>query len=179
MSSILQLSGQIGNWTVLRAVSGQRSREWLVRCVCGKKRQLETNRVLRQKSCGCKTPELIAARNRKYAHPAQTEVYLGYKRDAKKRGFRWALSREFFLGLTQRNCHYCGVVPSRKRAHSGEVFTYNGVDRVNSSKGYIKQNVVPCCSICNRAKSDSSVEVFLAWARRIVAYQQEKFSIGV
>ncbi len=179
MPPLLQLPEQVGNWTVLKAVSGRRSSEWLVRCVCGTKRRLDGYRVRHQKSCGCKTSELIAARNRKYAHPAQTEVYLGYKRDAKKRDLKWALSREFFLALTQRNCHYCGVAPFRERTHSGEIFVYNGVDRVNSAKGYTKRNVVPCCLICNRAKSDSPVEVFLVWAKRIFQHQSQKPSIGV
>src|SRR5208282_755064 len=81
---------------------------------------------------------------------------------------------EFHSGsikLTQLPCNYCGELPSRTKTMTGEVFSYNGIDRVDSSRGYVRRNVVSCCSICNRAKSDSPVEVFLAWATRIAAYQ--------
>jgi len=172
MPPLIDMRGQrIGNFLVLRAVPGRRCTEWMVRCICGKKKRLVRHRILVSKSCGCMTAGFIAARNRKHVHPAQTAVYWQYRRDALKRKLRWGLSRETFLKLTQLPCNYCGELPSRTKTMTGEVFSYNGIDRVDSSRGYVRRNVVSCCSICNRAKSDSPVEVFLAWATRIAAYQ--------
>lgn len=37
---------------------------------------------------------------------------------------------------------------------------HNGIDRVDSSKGYTLDNCVPCCSKCNYAKHEMSVEEF-------------------
>jgi hypothetical protein len=39
-------------------------------------------------------------------------------------------------------------------------YIYNGVDRVDSSKGYVKENVVPCCKWCNIAKGNKSAAEF-------------------
>ena len=40
---------------------------------------------------------------------------------------------------------------------------FNGVDRVNSNKGYILENCVSCCSWCNFSKSNRTVEEYKNW----------------
>jgi len=47
---------------------------------------------------------------------------------------------------------------------------YSGLDRVDSSRGYVHGNVVPCCGECNYAKQDLSVDDFLASVARIQAH---------
>lgn len=51
----------------------------------------------------------------------------------------------------------------------------NGVDRVDSSRGYDKENIVPCCKICNRSKSDMSESDFIAWGLRLGDHLRAKF----
>jgi hypothetical protein len=46
-------------------------------------------------------------------------------------------------------------------------YTYNGLDRVNNSKGYTRTNVVPCCIICNNAKRTLSLSEFLEWIGQV------------
>jgi hypothetical protein len=46
-------------------------------------------------------------------------------------------------------------------------FTYSGIDRIDSSIGYIEGNVVSCCSKCNTAKSDMPFDEFRVWAIRL------------
>lgn len=46
-------------------------------------------------------------------------------------------------------------------------FLYNGIDRVDSKKGYVAGNVVTCCRNCNQAKSDKSIDEFEEWAIRL------------
>ncbi len=94
-----------------------------------------------------------------------------YRVGANRRGILFALSepecRQLFIAV----CWYCGCAPGRvKRTKSrfkSETFVYNGIDRLNSSCGYESGNVVTCCPICNRAKSDLSLDEFLAWVDRI------------
>jgi len=43
-----------------------------------------------------------------------------------------------------------------------------GLDRVDSSAGYVFANVVSCCVVCNRMKLDHSQEAFIEHCRRIV-----------
>ena len=47
---------------------------------------------------------------------------------------------------------------------------YSGIDRVDSSKDYNIDNVVPCCAMCNLAKRNYSDEDFLKWIKRVYEY---------
>lgn len=45
-------------------------------------------------------------------------------------------------------------------------YIYNGLDRLDNSMGYCKDNVVSCCKTCNRAKWTMNKEPFIAWVKR-------------
>lgn len=90
---------------------------------------------------------------------------------SKEKGFDLLL--EDFISISTKNCHYCNSEPTRTRGHrewSAEVFS-NGLDRVDSSMGYLINNIVPCCKYCNFAKLDRSEMEFLEWAKRLMDYQ--------
>ena len=96
-----------------------------------------------------------------------------YRRHAQCRGLAWVLTGKDFDRLTAQDCHYCGQSPasvSRSGLYDGGVFTYNGIDRVDNTLGYIAGNVVPCCKICNNAKKDLPLEEFMAWIARLTEY---------
>jgi hypothetical protein len=114
------------------------------------------------KSCGC-------ARTAPGNQMDITRIWNTYRRDARRRGIAFDLPRTTFEGMLRLPCHYCGVGPSNctpRTAHGGG-FLYTGIDRVDSSSGYTESNTAPCCATCNRAKSDSSVEAFRAWIKRL------------
>lgn len=79
--------------------------------------------------------------------------------------------------MTSANCHYCGIAP-QSIASPGKQYTealvtfyiYNGIDRVDNTKGYTLDNCVTCCINCNRAKMDRSLEEFLAHVTRIATH---------
>ena len=103
-------------------------------------------------------------------HSEVTAIILGYKRHAINRGFVWMLSREDVLNTIFKNCFYCESPPSntKKTKNSiGSGLQYNGIDRVDSSIGYIKSNIVPCCKTCNIAKQNLSIDQFKMWAIRL------------
>ena len=63
--------------------------------------------------------------------------------------------------MISQNCHYCGEKPKelladKQRNASDIPFKRNGIDRVDNSKGYTIDNVIPCCRNCNIAKSTMS-----------------------
>jgi hypothetical protein len=62
---------------------------------------------------------------------------------ASKRGYSMDLQYDDFKDLVLTSCYYC------KSQIEGEV---NGIDRVDNSKGYSKENCVACCQVCNRIK---------------------------
>jgi hypothetical protein len=49
-------------------------------------------------------------------------------------------------------------------------YIYNGIDRLNKNKGYIIQNCVSCCKICNRAKSDMTYNKWLKYLKNLKNY---------
>lgn len=79
------------------------------------------------------------------------------------------------MKLFTSKCFYCGCSPSRTRKIKrgyGE-FTYNGIDRKNSSLGYTLDNCVPCCTFCNLTKSNTSFDDFILWIRTVYNKTQE------
>ena len=127
---------------------------WKCICHCGKVSFHEGYRVRNGtiKSCGCS----------RTTSDKQTsglkKMYQDYKHNA------WATMKKFeisfvqFERLTKKNCYYCKQSPEQRF----RVFHFkaNGLDRKDNNKGYLLTNVVPCCSICNRAKGTMSFADF-------------------
>lgn len=86
-----------------------------------------------------------------------------YKSNAKVRNISWELTDSEFLELVTKSCAYCG--------HTQE---YNGIDRIDSNKGYTVNNCVPCCNWCNTMKLDHTLEEFLQHITNIYNFQKEK-----
>lgn len=111
------------------------------------------NKACKDGYCGeCKHCQNTAKENR----------YNLYKKGAKARGLEFKIDKENFYTLTQQPCVYCG-----------ELNEYNGLDRIDSSIGYTIENVVPCCSICNKMKLDHSKEFFFEHIKKIIKYQED------
>lgn len=88
--------------------------------------------------------------------------FYGCRKKSKYRGWTFTLTFPQFKKLLSLPCNYCGSSINI------------GLDRVDSTKGYIKGNVLPCCPTCNIAKSDMSYLNFISHCRRIVDCQNEK-----
>lgn len=87
-----------------------------------------------------------------------TSRYKSGIRNAKRRGLEWAITPEEYAELIKSPCFYDGSpLPP----------TGSGLDRIDSTKGYLPDNVVPCCQMCNQAKRDMSQEDFYALIKRI------------
>lgn len=160
--------------TILRfSHSDKRWRKfYLVRCDCGKEKAVMGSAMIsgNTKSCGCLSAEVRAERRISDNHSEVTAIILSYRRHAESRGFKWSLTRDNVLGVISKDCFYCGSPPSniKKTKNSiGDGLLYSGIDRVDSSKHYVMSNIVPCCKICNYAKSAMDIEQFRAWAIKI------------
>lgn len=155
---------------------------WNIRCECGTIKTATASSVVSGhiKSCGCLNQELKRIRgcaNRKY-DPIISSAMAVWKRECYS-----DCSFDLFYSLSQKNCHYCGRQPYRtinianwngkhysdNQKRNGN-FTYNGLDRIDSSLGHTIDNVVPCCYMCNTMKSDLSLKDFVEHIRRIHAY---------
>lgn len=106
-----------------------------------------------------------------------------YQAHARDRGHVWELTKEQFRELTKSPCYYTGKLPSqvsksaatgrrRKRGIDplpGGIYIYNGVDRVDNSKGYTIDNCVPCCKEANQMKMAFGHDEFIALCKEIAA----------
>ena len=146
---------------------------WLCECNCGNKLWIRADRVHTQKSCGCIRKEIhrlekgVAARNSYYSQ---------YKTSAKLKELEFTLTVEQFANLTSGACHYCGDIPSLIRSYprGWGGYIHNGIDRIDSSKGYTLDNCVSCCKTCNFAKNTTNYFDFLAWIERLIKFRSNK-----
>ena len=140
---------------------------FLCQCDCGKRVVVEKNNLKtgHTKSCGC------IGRNRKDAGIANSNyTYRQYKKNARDRGYEFKITEEQFRAITQQNCFYCDCPPRyiKKKCptYNGSHYA-NGIDRIDNTKGYILDNCVPCCKICNNAKWGLPYNEFILWVKRI------------
>ena len=103
------------------------------------------------KAYGCST----ASRRDGFCGPHYTAQYQwsiqskikAFFYSAKKHNQIISIDLERIKMLMGQKCFYC-----QKSTYSK---TGYGIDRLDSTKGYVNGNVVPCCARCNFLKSDS------------------------
>lgn len=159
--------------------SGRKKYHYECRCECGNTVWLTRQDITTShtKSCGCYRKDLNALPKEQWEQAGFVELFGDYRSAAKSRNLVFALSKEEFKQLTSDICCYCGVKPNMVRLHSSKnplygSYTYNGIDRVDSSLGYVAGNCVTACNQCNIAKKDYSPADFLAWVERVYKYQK-------
>lgn len=95
-------------------------------------------------------------------------IYCEYKCRSKRKGIEFSITREAFKLYTKSNCEYCNTPPYKtQKKRRCTPYTYNGLDRIDNSLGYVEGNVITCCEICNKAKRDLSLEEFIRWVQRL------------
>ena len=142
-------------------------------CSCGVTKQVKVSEIAsgRAKSCGCLSRAVMESNISKYEAGFRAVLRV-YEYSAKERGLEFNLSRETFEHLTASNCTYCGVEPLQFQTRFSE-FKYNGIDRVDNTKGYVIENCVTCCKLCNRMKDTLSLDEFKNHIAKVVLYQKE------
>jgi len=84
--------------------------------------------------------------------------YSRLKHDAKDRKLDVTITFEEYNELLNQSCFYCvGSLPLQGY----------GVDRIDSTLGYVHGNVRPCCYRCNCAKNNMTETEFKEWILRI------------
>jgi len=154
-----------------------KKRQWKCVCDCGNIAYVITSQLKNNltKSCGCLHNELSSINGKNSRHKVAKNnagynaIYASYKANADIRNLEFDLDKEFFSELLTMNCYYCGINPSSIYNKSYYHIFYNGIDRIDNKKGYIKTNVVTCCKTCNIAKNDLSFEEFYLWVNRLIS----------
>jgi hypothetical protein len=155
----------------------------LCRCECGNLRtvrqtKLRNGLVVECAKCAHAKGAIEAGKKMRKHSPSENaclRVFTSYKQNARKKGLKFALRPDEVRSLLVGNCVYCGAKPSTKaRSNDGGLFVYNGIDRIDSSLGYERGNVVSCCQLCNYAKRSLTVAEFIDLARQITTHQDSK-----
>ena len=96
------------------------------------------------------------------------EVWRNVQRNAFLKKNLFMLSQQDFEKLVIQPCYYCGFYSNYK---------FIGIDRIDNNKGYILNNCVPACSMCNMMKSTNHPIAFLDKIELICNYRQSQKSI--
>jgi hypothetical protein len=178
-TSGIEVGQRFGEWEVLETfTSKDQYRRWhhLCRCKCGLEVEVEGTRLKRGKSNNCKT---CRERFRKDGiTSAKNRLYGQYASGASRRGYDFDISLEDFVEECVKPCHYCGVEGSRvsstnhKNKEHRSHFVSNGLDRVDNTLGYSKENCVACCGSCNQLKGAMDQSKFIAQLQKICSHAQ-------
>ena len=82
------------------------------------------------------------------------------KRNSIRRDIYWdsSMTEEVCENMICLECHYCGYLSLDK---------LNGIDRIDNTRGYIVDNCVSCCSICNRMKGSLDYVTYINRCKHI------------
>jgi len=96
-------------------------------------------------------------------------IFAHYQTSARKRRIPFNLTKSEARTLFEKPCYYCGAAPSLRHKHPSLPGKYsgNGIDRIVNTEGYTLANCVPCCKMCNWAKSNKSLAEFKTWIERV------------
>jgi len=88
--------------------------------------------------------------------------YSAYIKGAKERNLEFNITFEQYEILVKNHCYYCNAIQERG---------FNGIDRKASHIGYLIENCVSCCQMCNYMKGPLSVTVFINRIEHILTQQ--------
>jgi hypothetical protein len=161
---------RFGHLRVVEEIPGWK---FLCLCDCGNYSTPAGSDLKRNKSTTCrKKCPYSADKNRVFK-----KAFKRYQIGAVRRGLEFNISYEQFCIFVLMKCQYCGA-PPRINSDSNRVIipvAMNGIDRVDSDKGYTENNIVPCCSTCNRAKGKLNGREYLNLCKAVVKNQGERF----
>lgn len=152
--------------------SGQKRAMWKVKCHCGVEKFMSTSTLCHGNtiSCGCQGKlNRIESRKKTYGYSNENYLFLQYKNRSLKKFGEFNLTKDDFKKLIYQECFYCKKAPSQrtmKRSSYGTLES-NGIDRIDSKKGYTIDNCVTCCKTCNTMKLDYSLPLFLDQIEKI------------
>ena len=98
-----------------------------------------------------------------YIHKVPTHYIYVKRITEEKRGLEYSLTKEQYDELIYKPCYLCGY----------KNIVGNGLDRQDNTKGYIIDNVLPCCSTCNMMKAFYNIDDFIKQMKKISEYKTE------
>jgi hypothetical protein len=105
-------------------------------------------------------PEKVAENNENKKKNLNLQ-YNVYTRSARDKNLTFELSFDDYKTIVGQSCCYCGIIQDHG---------FNGIDRINQQNGYVVDNCVSCCQMCNYIKNTVTATVFVKRAEHIAVY---------
>lgn len=144
---------------------------------CRKERQMKQyknnveNNRLKNRSRYADNKVDYAANQLKYRNTLKGRMNM-WKKRAKRSGLKWSLTLDDILKMPL----ICGYTYTDLTLDSNKLNTVS-LDRIDSSKGYVLDNVVFCCQIVNKCKHELSVKQFVKMCESVVANKTKILSL--
>jgi len=105
-------------------------------------------------------------------------LYNSYKSRAMKQGVEFTLNERHFFEVTSQPCYVCATPPSRKvNKKAKNSYIYNGIDRMDSAKGYVINNCFACCWEHNDLKGKLTYKEFFRHSLAVVLSECSKTAV--
>lgn len=142
--------------------------------------------IKKRNSCGCQQNnssewKSVGPKTKPWQLPsgqsARNNLEYQYRRGATKRKLEYSLTTEEFTEIITGDCYYCGTKTPATAKGQGKTsgdFKYTGIDRIDSDKGYIRYNCVPCCWMCNNMKGTTNEKDFKTHIEKIYKHNKKE-----
>lgn len=97
--------------------------------------------------------------------PGSSKQFRQAIRMAYQRGIGWDLTPEQYETLTAQECFTC----------DGPLGNGIALDRIDPKRGYVLDNVHPCCGPCNRLRAATKIQV---WKRQYVGQSHPEIALA-
>lgn len=167
---------QINSFTVIENTNKLKKRKhiWAARCECGNIVEKTGTELKKNKSCGCKRNELISQSKWTGHEGISGVMWASLKRGAQIRKLEFSITIEDIWEKFVRQNGKCAIsglelhFPTRTTTHDGTA----SLDRIDSSLGYIKNNVQWVHKDINFMKQAYNQNEFIQMCKIIAKYNE-------
>lgn len=145
----------------------KQERFWLVKCDCGKQKVMSTSSILKYKTCGCLSIEI----NSKTVGNITGRLFYRIKKGAEVRNIEFDLDQQYLDDLYIKQNFKCALTGESIYITNKQSGYTASLDRVDSSKGYIKGNVCWVHKDVNFMKSNLSLDRFYKLSKMALDHQ--------
>jgi hypothetical protein len=166
------LGEKYGRWTVIEKCQHHQRVMWKCRCECGNEAEIERTHLIRYKSTQCRKCGYVSSA---FVKPMPKYYWTKILHGAKDRNLEVSITPEYCRKLYDKQNGKCALtgVPlycakSVKEFKAG--LNTASLDRIDSDKGYVVDNVQWTHKNINYMKMDFSQKEFVEWCRKVADY---------
>lgn len=155
--------------------AGKKEAFWLVRCDCGKEREVPRSRLISGglSNCGCNTGHLMRKAYGKTIGELSGSIWNRIKENARSRQIPITITQLEAEALFRRQNKRCTLSgePISLDYYKSKTEVTASLDRIDSSKGYEVGNVQWVHKVVNQMKNNMPEPDFLCWVKLIANFK--------